>query len=70
MNHKFTICSIGVAVFSLLAIVAGTAAREMLKAKTNAGFNQLKSLNGKWEGRNKDGNQCTSPTKSFQTGQL
>jgi hypothetical protein len=55
MNRKLAVFSIAVLAVSLLGSAARQFAQDMPKPKTNAGFDQLKSLTGEWEGINPEG---------------
>lgn len=55
MNRKLSIISMIIAAAFLAATALSSGAQEMLKVKTNAGFEQLKSLVGTWEGTNAAG---------------
>lgn len=55
MNRKFASFSQVTAASLLLGSAAILSSQEMPKPKTNAGFEQLKSLAGEWEGVNAEG---------------
>lgn len=55
MNRKPGLFSIATAAFLLLGSAVVISAQEVPKPKSNAGFDQLKSLSGEWEGVNADG---------------
>lgn len=55
MNRRFAFLSIAATVVPLLGTATIISAQEMSKPKTNAGFDQLKSLAGEWEGTNGEG---------------
>jgi len=56
MNHKVVLLSIAVAGLLLSGTAATSSAKDMPKPKTNASFEQLKSLAGEWEGASAEGN--------------
>jgi hypothetical protein len=56
MNHKVVLLSIAVTGVLLSGTAATSSAQDMPKPKTNASFEQLKSLTGEWEGSNAEGN--------------
>jgi hypothetical protein len=55
MNRKLAFCSIATTAVLLLGSARAVSAQEMPKPSSNAGFEQLKSLAGEWEGSNPEG---------------
>lgn len=59
MNRKLSIISTITAAAFLAVTALSGGAQDMPKIKTNAGFEQLKSLVGSWEGTGSDGKSAT-----------
>jgi hypothetical protein len=55
MNRKIAMLLVPVAAIWAIGKATTVSAQEMAKVKTNAGFDQLKSLAGEWDGTNAEG---------------